>query len=377
MAKAKEQDEFPKMLSHLTSSEPLERVYLFYGEDHFRIEQLVQAVIKRRFGDATPDKLNFEQYHASDTSFSAVIDSVRNVSLFGGTKLIIYREAEKIDKKETSSDKKSSSKNDLDRLLDYVKSPVRAHLVICVNVTQDSDFHKKPNMTKKAWQDIKSHVKSANCLPLGAGLWKDEEKLRAVQDYIVSEAPQYKLKFENDAVLLMAEFLGANRAIITRFLEKLSLIVEPGKPVTREIIDTHVADIRERRTTELSACIFRRDCVGMLKLLDILSDQMKIEQMVMVNSAIIRPVSQLLQFRLYAEQGKSDENIAAEMGMQVWMDQFKNCRSGAKLYSLAELKLLHRACFETDLALKSSVVPKDLVLSRVLMKMIPQNRTQG
>ncbi len=374
MAKAKEQDEFPSMLAHLTSSDPLERVYLFYGEDHFRIEQLVQAVVKRRFGDKAPDKLNYEQYHASDTPLSSVLDAVRNVSLFGGTKLIIYREAEKLDKRESASDKKNTSKTDLDRLLDYVKSPVRAHLVICVNVTQDSDFHKKPNMTKKAWMDIRSSVRSANCTSLGAGLWKDEDKLKAVQDYIISEAPNYNLKFDHGAVMMMAEFLGANRALITRSLEKLALIVEAGKPVTQEIIDTHIADIRERRTTELSTCIFRRDCVGMLKLLDILSDQMKIEQMVMVNSAIIRPVSQLLQFKLFAEQGRSDESIASEMGLQVWMDQFKNCRSGSKLYSLAELKMLHRACYETDLALKSSSIPKDLVLSRVLMKMIPVTR---
>lgn len=373
MAKSKEVDEFPQMLAHLTGSEPLEKVYLFYGEDHFRIEQLVEAVVERRFGGKAPDKLTYEQYRASETPLQTVIESARNVSMFGGTKLVIYREAEKIDKRESSSDKKSASKSDLDRLLAYVKNPVKAHLVICVNVTLDSDFRKKPNMTKKAWQEIKGFVKSANCLSLGAGLWRDEEKQRAVTEYILAEAPKFQLKFAPDAAQRMAGFLGTNRAVITRYLEKLTL-VPGGGTITHEIVDEFVADTRERRASELALCIYRRDSAAMLRMLGVLCEQMKIDQLVMISGAIIRTVSALLQFRLYQEQGFSDEKIASELGLQTWMDQFKNTRDGAKLYSLAELKRLHRACYETDIALKSSPIPKDLVLSRVLMKMIPSSR---
>ena len=54
------------MLKHLESGEDLKPVYLFYGDDGFQSDALVRALVRRRFGNASPDKMCFEQIQSSE-----------------------------------------------------------------------------------------------------------------------------------------------------------------------------------------------------------------------------------------------------------------------------------------------------------------------
>jgi DNA polymerase III delta subunit len=117
MAK-KTADESLQAFRHLTGSDPLERVYLFYGEDSFVVDKLVDAVSAKRFKGKAIDPLSWEVYRAGEVEISKPIDAVRTVSMFGGPKVVVYRDVDKL------------NETDLQKIVDYVKKPARAHLVL-------------------------------------------------------------------------------------------------------------------------------------------------------------------------------------------------------------------------------------------------------
>lgn len=329
-------DEALNLLKQLRSDEPLARLYLLYGDDRFIVERLISVIIDKRFGGKPSDDLSFEQYRAGDTAVRQVLDAVMTVSMFGGVKLVIYRDLERLNEEE------------LKQLCAYAEKPARAHLVLVAN---------KIDGRKKSWIKVKKLAQTAECTSLSD--WQ-------VADYIRAEAQAAKLNFSGNAAETLANCIGPNRAIIERTLERLSLAVKDGQSISSSFITEHIVETRERSVFELTKALSRRDIPSCLNALDILIEQR--QEPIMINGLLARYARQMIQVKLGQSLGLSDTEIMKKAGINIYA--MREYRSGVGKYSLYELFQFHSNIFDCDRDLKSKPIPNALVLTKVLMSLI-------
>ena len=338
-------DETPEMFRHLESDAPLEPVYFFYGEDSFVIDRLRKAVIRKRFGNHQPDSLNYEQYWAGETDVTTALAAVRNVSLFGEQKLVIYRDIDRL------------KEDDLARIVAYISKPARACFVLTAG---------KLDMRKKSNAALCKNCPKSVCCPL---LEDRDYDHSAVDAFIAEEAKRISLRIDPPAIELIRAFLGPNRGMIVEALEKLSIAVGSQGQVTAETVREHLVDIRERGAFELASTLTKRDLSAFMLSLRALIDQK--QELVAINGTLAGKIRQLLLYKLCQEKRMSQNEITQTLGLngRQAFPVLKECGQASGLYSMAELKRLHRILFDTDRALKSSSIPKeykDLELYRVL-----------
>ncbi len=325
-------DESVQALNELNGTAPLERVYLFYGEDSYMIDKLVSAVETKRFNGKKSDPMSWEVYRADETEVQKVIDSVRTISMFGGAKVVVYRDVDKL------------NENDLQKIVDYAKNPARAHLILVAS---------KIDSRRKSWTEVKKASRSVNCPSLSE---------RNVSDYIRSAAKN--LNFTPAAVDALANCIGPNRALIERALEKLSLVAA-DQPITPQIVEDNVIDTRERSVFELTKAITKRNIPAAINALQILLDQK--QEPVVINGMLAKHARMMLQVKLGLAQHMSDNDIIQKIGINPYgMREYKEA---ANRYSLPELFQFHADVFDADRALKSKPIPPVLVLSRLLMSL--------
>ena len=342
MAKSKSTaDESILAMNHLNSDEPLERVYLFYGEDSYIIEKLITAIEKKRFKGKPADPLSWEVFRATETETRRVIDSVKTVSMFGGNKVVIFRDLEKL------------TEADLEIVVNYTCTPARAHLVLVAS---------KIDSRRKSWSEIKKNAFTASCAPLAE---------RNVTEYIRSSAAAKNIKLDTHAAEAMGNFIGPNRALIERAFEKLSLAVSPETVITPEIVEENVVDTRERSVFELTKAITKRHIPSAIEALQVLLDQK--QEPVVINGMLARHARMLLQVKLGLNQKMSESVIAQQIGINPYA--MREYMEAMPRYSLAELYRFHAEVYEADKALKSKPVPAELILSKLLMSLMPVQKS--
>ena len=335
MAKStsRQSDESAVALKHLAGPDPLERAYLFYGEDMSLINKLIDAVEFKRFKGKGTDPLSWEVYRANETPAQQALESVRTISMFGGVKVVIYRDIDKL------------CEADLLKIADYLQNPVRAHFILTATSIDNR---------KKSWKSIKDHTYSVQCANL------DE---RNINEYILAICG--KLKFTSDAVDALANCIGPNRALLERAIEKLSLAIPPDQTITPETINEHVIDTRERSVFELTRAITKRNIPDALAALRILLDQK--QEPVVINGMLARHARMMLQIKLGRDKKLSDNEIVKQTGINPYA--LREYNEAIRNYSLPELFRFQSDVFETDRALKSKPVPPIHVLSKLLLSL--------
>lgn len=332
-------DETPKALTHLNGPDPLERVYLFYGEDSYMVNKLIEAAEKKRFKGKPTDPLSWEVYRSDETTAQTAIESVRTISMFGGPKVVVYRDIDKI------------NESDLQKIADYVQSPVRAHLILTASSIDGR---------KKTWKTIKESAYSVQCPNL------DD---RNVVEYI--QASSKPLKVSSEAAAVLANCIGPNRALIERAIEKLSLAIPADQEITPQIVEEHVIDTRERSIFELTKAITKRNIPSALEALRVLIDQK--QEPVAINGILARHARMMLQVRLGRDKRLSDNEIVQKTGIHPFA--IREYNEAISNYSLAELYQFESAVFETDRSLKSKPVPPIHQLSKLIMSLMKVPKT--
>lgn len=329
-------DESAQALKALRGSGPLEGVYLFYGEDFCLIDQLVESVARKRFKGGEIDPLSWDVYHAGETSANDVINSVRTISMFGGAKVVVYRGIEKL------------NEADLQRLVAYASSPVRAHLVLVAS---------RIDMRKKSWSSLKKSVYAVSCMPLTE---------RNMASYVRESSHSRSMTLTSDGIDSLCGLIGPDRALLERALDKLALAVSPETTITPEIVEQYVVDTRERSVFELTNDITKRNIPGALSALRTLLSQG--QEAIAINGMLARHARMLLQVKLGQARRMSDDAIAEQIGVKPYF--MRDYAEGARHYSLSELYKFHARVYDVDRTLKSKPVPAELALSELLMSLL-------
>lgn len=356
MAKAtktpKKGDDF-KTVRDALRTKTLEKVYLLYGEDAFLRDKIIREIADKRFHGNEIDPTSWEVYRANETNAQKVVDAVRTVSLFGGAKVVVYHDIDKL------------PIGDIAILAEYAASPIRAHLVLtATKLDSPTRAATAKSMPSKAalWKQLAENACAYCFLPLPENDYKGE-----INAYIEFAAEEKRLPIEPQAVDVIKNLIGPNRALIERAIEKLCLAFGTQRPVTPEMVEEQIVDTRERSVFELLDAVSKRDLIKAMTALRVLINQD--QEPVVINGMLATHARRLVAVKRAMQNGANDDEITQITGITSYFLR-KDYKPAANRYSLAELYRFHADIFDADRSLKSKPMPAELVFSRVLMNLM-------
>lgn len=355
--KKRKPDDF-KSVRNAIRNNPLEKVYIIYGEEAYLRDKVIDEIANKRFKGGDIDPMSWEVYRSNEVGAQKVVDATRTISLFGGTKVVIYHDIDKL------------PVADIAILANYAANPVRAHLILTATKL-DSPARGASAKSKSAkgtpsktalWQQLANNARTYYFAPLIEKDYKPE-----ISDYIKFTASEKKLRINSQAVEVLRDLIGPNLALIERAIEKLYIAYGSDRVITPDMVEEQVIDTRQRSVFELTKAISERDIVKAMAALHILLAQD--QEPVAINGMLAMHARRLIAVKRAQKSGASDADITKAAGIsQYALDHEYN--SAAEKYSLTELYQFHADIFDADRSLKSKPMPAELVFSRLLFNLI-------
>ena len=225
----------------------LRPIYLIVGEERYLSDQVCRAL-----RDATLQGgiqgFNEDKFSAGDCSAEALISAARTAPMMAARRLVLARGLERWEKKGDDSEVATGEKLDghkqagpLDRLAEYAKDPV-ASTVLLLCASKLNGQRRLVTMAKKAGFLV-------DCEPLSR---------RDLPAFITRLAREKGHAMSGEAAELLAEVAGPELGYVADAVERLSLFVGEGTPISEEAIANLVTRVRQGTVWELVGQVYKR-----------------------------------------------------------------------------------------------------------------------
>lgn len=320
-------------------------VYLCYGPEKYRVRGFIQALIEAL---AEPEHREFavSKYDLSETSLSAVLEDAETLPFMVPKKLVIAANAAFF----TGAKESSKVEHNLDRLIDYLKSPVDYTVIV---FTVDADKLDERKKVVKALKDRDAALPFLSLTP---------EELK---QWVIQQSRKKGFTFESGAIDQIILYTGCNLQALSAEIEKISLYVGQEGNATSDLIDQLVA-----RSTEQNVFILVEDIVQLRldRAFVILEELLKQkEEPIKIMSLIARQFRIILQVKELGKQGYSQGQIASQIGLHPFA--VKVAEGQAKKYEIHRLSTILSQLADLDYQMKTGRIDKVLGLELFLLKL--------
>jgi len=309
----------------------LQPCYLLHGEETFLVERALARLRGLLTGPAGAAGIRVVWGDDARERIAAALEDLVSPSLFGGASALVMRRAEAL--------------------------PAADEDAVLAILPRLGDGARLVLVAKALDQRRRLHVA---CAKAGAAIaFPRLADQRAATAWIATLARERGHAMGGGAAECLLERTGVDVARLDDELEKLSLQVGAGAPITRDHVDRLVAATRSHAIEELTDRLTRRDRTGAIRTLrGLVADG---EPLLRVVAFVASNVRRALHVTELAAAGLRDDEIAARLGMPPWLVA-KQLRRG----SPRELERALAALAEVDVALKSSR-PEEASFERMLL----------
>jgi DNA polymerase III subunit delta len=332
-------------------------VYLLYGPEDYLVEEEIQRLLNQTLSQKERG-FNFHVFSGGEHSGQEVVQAAQTVPMLSQYRFVLVREADRMDEEKTEA------------LMEYVRKPsFSTCLVLCSQTLGPWKGHRK---------EVEKVGKVTEYTRLkGKGLvsWM-KDRMKEKGKTLSEESADY-----------LVEVVGDRLYDVDNALEKVFLSV--GKKQTIEISDMEeiTSEVKVSTVFDLTDAIGHQN---LEKALGILEKAMESKAVsfrkeeegskfgdptpVLLSIMAKQYWSMLVIKQMSSHQGDVGE-LAKELGTSPWnirklMDQAKN-------FSEASLREGILQCHQTDLAVKRSRGPKDLLMEKLVIDLcrpnIPRN----
>jgi DNA polymerase-3 subunit delta len=324
-------------------------VWLVVGEERMLRDQVVSAITKAALAGGLPD-FNHDKFTAGEVDVDKVIGATRTVPMMAKKRVVFVRGLERWDTA-ASSDASDEGKAlpPLDRLAEYAKTPVDSTTLVLV--AQKLDGRRKlVALAKKSGFVV-------DCAQIES---------RQLPSWIRERAKLKGHTIQPEVCDLIAEIAGPDLSYLDDVLERLSLYVGQGAPITEEAVQVNVTRVRLADTWNLVDAASTKDLGRVLALFADVYDPR--DRGLPLFGAIAWSLRQLLKLQSALGQGASMDEAARRAGIY---PAFRAREHAQKLKSFRprELERWLVVVQETDLALKSSRRPADAIIEEMFTRL--------
>jgi DNA polymerase-3 subunit delta len=331
-------------------------VVIVAGPEVYLVEQVVSAIRAAVFagnGAAGLAPFNEDKFTAGEAPIDRILSAARLLPMMLPRRLVVVRGVERWDVRtntdsgsddddsaaESSTPTPSSppARNDkddaLDRLATYAENPSPTTCLVLSGSRLDSRRRLALLAKKKDFLVV--------CEPLARA---------DLPNWIVGEARARGHAMSREVADELAEIAGPELSYVVDALERLSLYVGTGAPITQEAIELCVVRLRQSTVWELVGAVGRRDLGAALAALDDVYDPR--DRGLRLLGLLAWSVRQLIRFDAASRAGASPEEAARRAGAP----PFKARELAGQVRKLPSGELVRwlQLLSETDLALKGS-----------------------
>ncbi|UQA60835.1 DNA polymerase III subunit delta [Polyangium aurulentum] len=333
----------------------LKPVYLVVGEERYLSDRVLAAL-----RDATMKGgiagFNEDKFLAGEASVDAVLSAAKMVPMMAKRRFVLARGLERWEGKKSESDDDDDAPVDkggkggspLDALAEYAKAPVSSTvLVLSAN---------KLHGQRKIVTAAKKGDFIVNCEPLSR---------KELPNFVRKMAKEKGHDIAPDVADHLAEIAGPELGYVADAIERLSLFVGEGAPITDDAVATMVTKVRQSTVWELlDALTKRRIDKAMATLSDVVDPK---DGGLKLLGAVAWSVRQLVKMESALREGANVTEAAARAGVPPFRanDAAQTVRALPRGTLTVWLKLLA----EADRALKSSRRTAQSILETMVISM--------
>ena len=307
-------------------------LYLF-GDESYLIEKGIEG-LRKKLIPAHLQEFNRDVYSAGDISASRIVDAARTVPVLNPWRFILVKEADRF------------SPDDIRQLLAYIEKPSPS---TCLVLWGDSSGPWKRFFPRIREVGAVTHVKS-----FFAG---------KLIGWIKRETQAHGKRMTREAAEYLKDMVGNRLRDLHNEIEKVVVYVG-GKPVI-ELGDVEevISEVKTRTIFELTDAIGMRKSVEALRIL---------RKMVQAGEAHLRILGMITrQFRLIwkAKHLVSKGAPKEEIGRRLNIHHFylESILEQSTSFSEDNLREGFRKFLQTDLAMKTTTVSKELLLEKMIV----------
>jgi len=326
------------------SRKQLRPVYVVVGDETFLANQVVDALIEAADVGKTAG-FNIDRWQASDVHGFKVVAAALTVPMMAKCRVVIVGGIEKWDKK---GDSAGGGTESLNALADYAAAPADTALVILRGT--------KVNGSRKLMRAAKRDGFLVKCEPLSR---------RELPRFIMGRAKQHDHPMDRQVAEVLAELVGPELGPVCDAIERLSLFVGQGKPITEEAVTSTITRVRQQTVWMLIDALSRRD-LG--KVLRAMADALRKRGDAMPLLGLLRwRVRQLTRYGSERRRGQDQRDAAKAAGVPPFKAaEIEQVSRKLGRWTLERWTML---LAEADLALKGSRRPERDVITTALVAM--------
>jgi DNA polymerase-3 subunit delta len=326
---------------NLTKQEKIYPVYLFYGNENYLKEDILKK-LRNRLIDPAYRELNYKVFYGEKLSINEVINDLYTLPLISKHKLVVIKEAEKI------------NKNDETKLIDYFNRLNLKNIFSTLIIIYKENSPKKELITA-----IKRIGIAANF-----GI-TDKAKLVL---WIKSKFRQSNKKITQEAIFYLQSIVGSDLGRLFNEIEKIDIYTKDQKIIEKEDVMTTIGG---------------SEAVNIFKVLDSIGDKdikNAIDGLVKLNQGnlhhlsilamIYRQIKLILQTKLLLANGFNFKDVEKKLKLPYFV--VEKIIKQSKKYTFKEIGKSYELLNITDLELKDSQKEPKIILEELVMNIINQ-----
>ena len=325
-------------------------VYLLTGEEPYEIERVLSALRGLVLSGAMA-AFNEEKLVAGEMAVDRVLAAARVVPMMAKQKLVVVRSIERWDARANegeSEEADTSRQSPLDRLAEYAAAPSPTACLVLIGAKIDGR-RKLMNAGRKGGFLVA-------CEPLPRG---------ALPGFVTREASARGHATGSDVADLLAEIAGPELGSVVDAIERLSLYVGPGQPITEDAIAACLIRMRQSTVWELVNAVGRRELGPALASLDDVYDAR--DRGLRLIGLLAWSLRQLIKFEAATRAGASPEEAARRAGAPPF--KARDLAGQVRRLGADELQRGLLLLAGADLELKGSKRPPRATIESTIMRM--------
>lgn len=324
----------PNELNDAIRNNRLPSLVYLYGAERYFVDRSVQLITDHVVPVEARD-FNLQLFTARDNSVDEILDSVRTLPVFTDLRLVIVRDADKL------------NAADLEALTGYVSEPVPETKLVFVG--------EKVDKRKKFFQQFQK----TGALVEFKGLYENQ-----IPAFVRDQAKAAGYQFTEDAMALFCRRSGTSLQEVVGELEKLFHYIGDRSLVDADDVKAVVSDTRVDSIFDLTNAIGARNTAEALRLLGRLLNDGTAPLLAL--NMLTRHFRQLWMTRELLDEGQGRKDISRRIGVNPYF--IDGLIKQARYFEARHFRFVFEKLLAADLALKSTGNKPDVVLEQLLLE---------
>jgi len=323
-------------LNNALQQETIRPIYLICGEETLLVKEATGLVEAVALGDGLPE-FNHDRLDLADAGVEKIIDVASTQPMMGGKRVVTV-------KCEDGLDKACS-----DNLMAYAENP-NPHAVLVLVAGK-----------------VEGRLKFVKTVDKEGGFHRfDSLKARDIPQWLVGKAQEIGGEIEPAAARVLVEAIGTDLLALQTNLEKLMVFVGENRPIRRNDVEDCVSRTREEVIWDLTDAVGDGNQIKALRTVRGLLEGG--QNPILVVSMITRHLRQLWTVKSLVSRGCSQSELPSKAKVHPFVA--KKLTAQAAHFPASVFNRQFDALYRADKDLKSSKIPNELILERLLLELI-------